>query len=146
MSSSSLGSSSSINDNNTNNYLQEFLIRKEASFYNATVNATSHIGDHLVDDPQNILADTEAMIAIVCRFLKQSAPNLLEVFDLNQNSKSTSDRLVKIGRNLSSTMRFAQHKSSLVLVGGEKNESISNNERHPNFLLPTFCCNVDRLH
>ena len=83
------------------------MIQKEASFYNATVDAISHIGDHLEDDPQNTFADTEDMIDIARRFLKQSAPTLLEVFDSNQNSKSTLDRLVKIGRNVSSTMRFA---------------------------------------
>jgi len=105
------------------------LIQKDAAFYNTAVDATSHVGDHLVDDPQNTFADTEAMIAIARRFLKQSAPTLLEVFDdSNQNSKSTSDRLVKIGRNVSSTMRFARRKSSSVLL---EEESSNNNDNKP---------------
>ena len=54
MSSSSLGSSSSINDNNTNNNPRESLIQKEAEFYDAAVDATSHVGDHLVDDGNHV--------------------------------------------------------------------------------------------
>ena len=61
---SSLRSSSSINNHNANNNPRESLIQKEAAFYNTAVDANSYVGDHLVDDPQNIFANTEAMIAI----------------------------------------------------------------------------------
>jgi aryl-alcohol dehydrogenase-like predicted oxidoreductase len=103
---------------------QKSLFLKEAAFIDAAIEATSHFGDDLKDDPK-ATDDTEAMIAIARRFLTKSAPSLLEVLDKHPDLKSTADRLIKIGRNVSSTLRNARRSaSSLALTEKSKGESI----------------------
>ena len=103
---------------------QKSLFLKESAFHDAAIEATSHVGDDLKDDP-NTLHDTEVMIKIARRFLLKSAPSLLDVLDEHSDTKSASDRLVKIGRNVSSTMRHARRTaSSLALVEEAKGEEL----------------------
>lgn len=90
---------------------QNSLFLCECAFHDAAIAATSHHDD---DDP-NILNDTEKMISTARNFLSISCPEFLEVLDKHPDTKSAKDRLVKVGRNVSSTLRFERRRSSLSL-------------------------------
>mmetsp|Transcript_9178 Transcript_9178/g.13074 ORF Transcript_9178/g.13074 Transcript_9178/m.13074 type:complete len:621 (-) Transcript_9178:4115-5977(-) len=107
---------------------QKSLILSESAFHDAAIEATSHNGDITNDDP-NALHDTEAMVAIARIFLTKMCPKLIEVLDGHSDQRSSQDRLVKIGRCVSSTMRHARRSSSsltTLLAGATGDESKSN--------------------
>eukprot|EP00980_Cylindrotheca_fusiformis_P015231 scaffold4226_cov174-Cylindrotheca_fusiformis.AAC.1 len=83
------------------------LFLEDANLIEAAVEATAQVGDDMRDDPI-ATSDTEAMKMIARRFLANSAPSLLEVLDKHPDINSTADRLIKIGRNISATMRYAR--------------------------------------
>ena len=90
---------------------QKSLMLKEAAFHDAAIQATANTGDDLNDDP-NALNDNDKMIAIARHFLETMAPSLLQVLESDGDgyNKSSKDRLVKIGRSVSSTMRHARRR------------------------------------
>ena len=93
---------------------QKSLMLKEAAFYDAAIQATANTGDDLNDDP-NSLHDSDKMIAIARHFLETMAPSLLQILDsttINKASSSNKDRLIKIGRSVSSIMRHARRRRS----------------------------------
>lgn len=83
------------------------LFQEDAVFIEAAIEATAQVGDDMRDDPK-ATADTQAMMMIARRFLSNCAPSLLAVLDKHPDAKSTADRLIKIGRNVSATMRYAR--------------------------------------
>lgn len=105
---------------------QKSLHLKESAFYEAAIGATSCHGDDLNDDP-NALNDTDKMAAIGRSFLEQMAPSLLQVLDRHPDSKSTLDRLVKIGRNISCTLRH-QRRSSLLLPRSSQQKELTESQ------------------
>lgn len=89
---------------------QRSLYLSETAFHDAAAAATAHTGDNLNDDP-NALQDTQKMVDVATAFLERTCPQFLEALDFG-DTKSKTDRLVKVGRNVSSTLRFARRSSS----------------------------------
>lgn len=59
-------------------------------------------------DLQSTSADNEKIIAVAKNFLSTACPELLTILESHYDTKSASDRLVKIGRNINATLRYGQ--------------------------------------
>jgi len=106
------------------------LVLSELAFHDAAVHATeSEIGGDAAgqvnDNDPNALHDTDRMVKVARAFLRRTCPEFLDALGEGEGGdgavngrvdrKSAIDRLVKVGRNVSSTMRAHRIRSSLTL-------------------------------
>mmetsp|Transcript_695 Transcript_695/g.1015 ORF Transcript_695/g.1015 Transcript_695/m.1015 type:complete len:628 (-) Transcript_695:413-2296(-) len=108
--------------------LRASLVYSERSFYDAAINAVSVTIEDDSPDAATTDVENKQMICLAERFLKQTCPDLLRVLYDNSSclydKDSINDRLIKIGRNVKSTVDyFGENKetadTSLALLADE---------------------------
>ena len=80
-----------------------------------------------VNDDNNALDETKQMVSIARAFLFRACPThhlMAALDDLNSDQRSSEDRLVKIGRNVCSTLKVARRNAHLALSREEKDKAV----------------------
>lgn len=86
------------------------LIFSERAFYNA---AADSVSDHAAGADGTstgnavVLEDNERMVRVARDFLVKTCPDLIDALDQHVDQMSSSDRLVKVGRNIMATIAHA---------------------------------------
>lgn len=101
-------------------YRQNSLYLSETAFHDAAISAVSSSTaddsssspnkDPADDKISNKNDDTEKMVQVARTFLSSASPEFLSVLDQHDDQASATDRLVKAGRNVTSTLRYAEHQ------------------------------------
>lgn len=123
-------------------FRQKSLYLSETAFHDAAVHAVdSCAAAERKDDDPNALHDTEKMVKVARAFLRSACPALLTSLEEHHDSKSSTDRLVKVGRNVSSTV--SRRRSSLASLASspslgdleraskEENENGASQQKRP---------------